>query len=215
MAWPGDAREINDRAMSEKRAALDKSGEIRNRAAIIFELIVKLRVLEAVEQDHIYARRRRRGIVDYLVERTPVLALQINLGSRTGRVETGDFWKSHHPRDGRRDIDMAAAQLETTGTHSGTAEDQWRAALNDVERAMLPGLDSICIRFGADHEIGRARTVEELRDSLVSIGMTQHVWLEVGAVGISGRIAALFGGGEFLFNSGNDKWILICDWVRA
>src|SRR6266851_2762093 len=201
--------------MSEKRAVFDEAGKIRDRAAIIFELVVKLRVRQAVEQDHIYALGRWRGVVDYRVERTAVLALQTDLRSRTGRVETVDFWKSHHPRDGRGYIDVPAAQLETPRTHSGPAEQQRRAALYDVERAMLPGLDSICIRLGADREIGSARAVEELCDSLVSIGMTQYVRLEVGAIGVVGRVTAPIGGVEFLFDRGNDKRILVCYRVHA
>ena len=215
MAWPGDARKIDDRSMSEKRATLDECGEIRDRAAIIFELVVKLGVRQAVEQNHIYARGRRRVGVDYLVERAAVLALQIDLCSRTGRVATVDFWKSHHPRDGRRDIYVAAAQLEASRAHCGTAEHQRRAALHDVERAMLPGLDSICICLRTDREIGHARAVEELRDSLVSIRMTQHLRLEVGAIGIAGWVAAALGGVQFFFDCGNDKWILVCDRVDA
>ena len=80
---------------------------------------------------------------------------------------------------------------------------------------MLPRLDSVGVGLGAEDQIGSARTVEELGDSLVRVGMAEHVGFEPGAIRIVGAIAAAGGGVEFLVDRGDDEWILICDRVLA
>src|SRR5579862_387512 len=110
---------------------------------------------------------------------------------------------------------MTRAQLEETAADSWTAEHQRRAALYDVERAMLPRLNSERVGLGTRSHVRCARAVEELRDSLVGVGMAQHVRLEVGAIGIIGAIAAARGGIEFVGDRRDDERILILDRVLA
>src|SRR5579862_575014 len=110
---------------------------------------------------------------------------------------------------------MTRAQLEETAADSWTAEHQRRAALYDVERAMLPRLNSERVGLGTRNHVRCARAVEELRDSLVGVGMAQHVRLEVGAIGIVGAIAAARGRIEFVGDRRDDERILILDWVLA
>ena len=215
MAGPRDAREIDDRSVREHRAALDQAGEIWNRARIVIELMAQLRMRQAVEQEHVDTGWARGVIVDNFVERLAVLALEVNLGRRARGVAAGDFRESHQARDRRRDIDLARAQLEQSTAHARTAEHQRRAGLHHVERAMLPRLDSIGVGLGAEDDIGSARTVEELGDSLVRVGMAEDVGFEPGAIWIVGAIAAAGGGVEFLVDSGDDEWVLICDRVAA
>ena len=123
--------------------------------------MAQFRMGHAVEQDQIDALRRRCCSVDNFVERTAVLALEIDFGRRSRRVEAGDFRKSCNARDGRGHVDLAGVQLEQSAAHAWTAEDQRRAALHDVERAMLPRLDSPGVGLGADDDIGRARAIEQ------------------------------------------------------
>ena len=80
---------------------------------------------------------------------------------------------------------------------------------------MLSRLDAVGVTLGADDQVGGARTVEELRDSLVRVWMAEHVGLEERAIGVVGAIAAARGGVELLINSGDDKRILIGDRVLA
>ena len=177
--------------------------------------MTQFRMRLAVEQNQVHAPRALGVIVDNFVERPAVLALEINLGGRAGRVEAGDFRHTGDARDGRRDVNVARVQLEQPAAHARTAEYQRRAALHDVERAVLPRLDSPRVGLGADDEVGRARTVEELRDALVSVGMAQHVGLEVRAIGIVGMIAAARGGVEFVGDGGDEERILIGDRILA
>ena len=157
--------------MREHRAALDQAGEIWNRAAIVIELMAQFGMRQAVEQEHVHALRARGIVVDYFVERSAVLAFQVNFGGRTRRVEARDFRKSNNARDRRRDVNLAGIQLEHPATDARPAEHQRRTALHDVERAVLARLDSVGVSLGADDQIGRARTVEQLRDSLVRVRM--------------------------------------------
>ena len=177
--------------------------------------MAQFRMRQAVEQEHVHALRALGIVVDYFVERLAVLALQVNLGGRARRVEAGDFRQSRNARDRRRDIDLAGIQLEHSAADARTAEHQRRAALHDVERAMLPRLDSVRVSLGADDQVGRARTVEQLRDSLVRVRMADHVGFEVRAIGIVGAIAAAGGGVELLVDGGDDERILIRDRVLA
>src|SRR5260370_30042338 len=80
---------------------------------------------------------------------------------------------------------------------------------------MLAGLDTVRVGFGTDDQIWGSGTIEQLRDSFVRIGMAQHVRLEVGAVRVGGRVATARGGVQLVIYSGDDKWILIRDRVRA
>ncbi len=118
-------------------------------------------------------------------------------------------------RDGRRDVDLASVELEQSAPDAGAAEHQRRAALHDVERAMLPRLDSPRVRLGTDDQVGSARAVEQLGDSLIRVRMAQRQGFEVCAIGIVGAIAAALGSVEFFGDSRDDERILICDRVLA
>ena len=216
VAGPRDAREVDDRAVREHRAALDEAGEIRNRAAVVVELMAQFRMRQAVEQDHVHALRPLGIVVDYFVKRLAVLALQINFGAAIPTLSRPAIFGSPAMRAmvGATST-WRAFSLKSPAADARTAEHQRRAALHDVERAMLARLDSVGVTLGADDQVGRARTVEQLRDSLVGVRMAEHVGLEERAIGIVGAIAAASGGVEFLIDSGDDERILICDWVLA
>ncbi len=170
---------------------------------------------QAVEQNHVHAARALGAVVHDFVERVTVLALEVNFGARARRVAARDFRKSGEAGYRWRDVDCARVQLEESTADARTAEYQRRPALHDVERAMLPRLDAVGVALGADDEVGRTRTVEELRDSLVRVRMAQNVRLEERAIGVVGAVAAARGGLELLINSGDDERILISDGVLA
>ena len=119
VARPGDARKVDDRAVREHRAALDRGrrdSESRPDCCRADGAAPNATGRRAGSCTR--AAGRAAIVVDYFVERLAVLPLQIDFGGRARRVEAIDFRQSHNARDRRRDIDMARIQLDDVrGAH--------------------------------------------------------------------------------------------------
>src|SRR6202050_1418894 len=219
MTRPCNAGEVDRRAVREHRAAGGEMWEVGNRVRIIFQLMDQFRMREAVEKNYVHALRANAVRIENLIQRTTVLALQINsvVGGAANSVGTNarDFRKSHRTRDRRCDIDMPRRNVVAPRLYARPEENQWRARLDHIERTMLPGLEAIGISLRTHHQIGAARAIEELRDSFVGERMTQRVRFEKSEVGIFRRMIARGGGAKFIFDSRDGERILIGDRVVA